>query len=80
MLGSPRRPQRRDPLGARHTDRARRHRVRTAEEQLRSAARQMLLAGALATRARAGYYGARHRRTAGAMPESVLVGTARPGR
>ncbi|MFI6038345.1 hypothetical protein ACIBBD_30260 [Streptomyces sp. NPDC051315] len=50
------------------------------EEQLRGAARQMLLAGALATRARAGYYGARHRRTAGAMLETVLVGSAAGGR
>ncbi len=40
----------------------------TAQEQLRSAARQMLLAGALATRARAGYYGARHRRAGHARP------------
>ncbi|PTM94618.1 hypothetical protein LXH13_07580 [Streptomyces spinosirectus] len=46
------------------------------EEQLRTAARQMLLAGALATRARAGYYGARHRRSAAAMLENVLVGPA----
>ncbi|MFJ2831160.1 hypothetical protein ACIPC1_26975 [Streptomyces sp. NPDC087263] len=50
----------------------------TVEEQLRAAARQMLLAGALATRARAGYYGARHRRPAVAALESVLVG-AEPG-
>ncbi|MFD3927745.1 hypothetical protein [Streptomyces sp. NPDC058614] len=50
----------------------------TVEEQLRAAARQMLLAGALATRARAGYYGARHRRPAVASLESVLVG-AEPG-
>ena len=46
----------------------------TVEEQLRAAARQMLLAGALATRARAGYYGARHRRTAARLPGE------RPGR
>ncbi|MEU1275594.1 hypothetical protein [Streptomyces sp. NPDC005799] len=46
------------------------------EEQLRSAARQMLLAAALATRARAGYYGVRHRRAAAAQLESVLVGPA----
>ncbi|MFE7647789.1 hypothetical protein [Streptomyces phaeoluteigriseus] len=51
-----------------------------AGEELRGAARQMLLAGALATRARAGYYGARHRRSAGAMLESVLVGTPADGR
>ncbi|MER6954523.1 hypothetical protein [Streptomyces sp. NPDC000618] len=50
------------------------------EEQLRSAARQMLLAGALATRARAGYYGARHRRAALATLEGVLVGSAVGGR
>ncbi|MFE2337165.1 hypothetical protein, partial [Streptomyces coelicoflavus] len=52
----------------------------TAEERLRSAARRMLLAGALATRARAGYYGARHRRAAGAALENVLVGPAPGGR
>ncbi|PAZ11003.1 hypothetical protein CLM62_37700 [Streptomyces sp. SA15] len=52
----------------------------TVEEQLRAAARQMLLAGALATRARAGYYGARHRRTAAASLENVLVGSAAGGR
>jgi hypothetical protein len=50
------------------------------EEQLRSAARLMLLAGALATRARAGYHGARHRRSAAAMLETVLVGSAAGGR
>jgi hypothetical protein len=49
------------------------------EEQLRTAARQMLLAGALATRARAGYHGARHRRPAAALLDSVLVGTASGG-
>jgi hypothetical protein len=49
-----------------------------AEERLRAAARQMLLAGALATRARAGYHGARHRRSAAAMLENALVGPA-PG-
>jgi hypothetical protein len=52
----------------------------TVEEELRTAARQMLLAAALATRARAGYYGARHRRSAAAMLESVLVGAASGGR
>ncbi|MGW1007576.1 hypothetical protein [Streptomyces sp. NPDC002520] len=46
------------------------------DEQLRAAARQMLLAAALATRARAGYYGARHRRSAAALLENVLVGPA----
>ncbi|MDQ0829813.1 hypothetical protein QF032_001657 [Streptomyces achromogenes] len=50
------------------------------EEQLRGAARQMLLAGALATRARAGYYGARHRRAALATLDGVLVGPAAGGR
>lgn len=50
------------------------------EEQLRGAARQMLLAGALATRARAGYYGARHRRAAFATLDGVLVGSAAGGR
>lgn len=50
-----------------------------AEERLRSAARQMLLAAALATRARAGYYGARHRRAAATLLESVLVGPATAG-
>ncbi|MFF4526924.1 hypothetical protein [Streptomyces bluensis] len=52
----------------------------TVEDQLRTAARQMLLAGALATRARAGYYGARHRRPAAMSLENVLVGTAPDGR
>lgn len=50
------------------------------EEQLRAAARQMLLAGALATRARAGYHGARHRRAALATLDDVLVGSATGGR
>ncbi|MGW7266647.1 hypothetical protein [Streptomyces sp. NPDC054842] len=52
----------------------------TVEEQLRTAARLMLLAGALATRARAGYHGARHRRPATASLEDVLVGAAPDGR
>ncbi|MGW5863711.1 hypothetical protein ACWFRJ_16240 [Streptomyces sp. NPDC055239] len=51
-----------------------------AEEQLRAAARQMLLAGALAARGRAGYYGARHRGPAAASLENVLVGPAPGGR
>ncbi|MFH8612690.1 hypothetical protein ACH4D5_34955 [Streptomyces sp. NPDC018029] len=51
-----------------------------AEEQLRSAARRMLLAGALAARARAGYHGARHRGPAAASLENVLVGPATGGR
>ncbi|MEU6218056.1 hypothetical protein ABZ845_11105 [Streptomyces sp. NPDC047022] len=50
------------------------------EDRLRTAARQMLLAGALATRARAGYYGARHRRPAAAALEHILVGAAPGGR
>lgn len=50
------------------------------EEQLRSAARRMLLAGALAARGRAGYYGARHRRPAAAALEHVLVQSAPGGR
>ncbi|MFJ9817107.1 hypothetical protein ACIRU3_17845 [Streptomyces sp. NPDC101151] len=52
----------------------------TVDERLRSAARQMLLAAALATRARAGYYGARHRRPAATLLEDVLVGPAAEGR
>ncbi|MGW0878664.1 hypothetical protein [Streptomyces sp. NPDC002671] len=52
----------------------------TVDEQLRGAARQMLLAAALATRARAGYHGARHRRPAAALLENVLVGPAAEGR
>ncbi|OAH14215.1 hypothetical protein [Streptomyces jeddahensis] len=51
-----------------------------AEEQLRTAARQVLLAAALAVRGRAGYHGARHRRPAAASLESVLVGAAPGGR
>jgi hypothetical protein len=50
------------------------------EDQLRGAARRILLAGALATRARAGYYGARHRRPAAAALEDVVVGAAPGGR
>jgi hypothetical protein len=52
----------------------------TAEEQLRTAARRTLLAAALATRARAGYHGARHRRAAAASLDDVLVGSATGGR
>lgn len=52
----------------------------SVEERLRSAARSMLLAAALATRARAGYYGARHRRPAAASLENVLVGADPGGR
>ncbi|GAA2460936.1 hypothetical protein [Streptomyces lavendulocolor] len=52
----------------------------TVQEQLRSAARQVLLAGALAARGRTGYHGARHRRQAQASLEGVLVGNAQGGR
>ncbi|MGW0736530.1 hypothetical protein [Streptomyces sp. NPDC002851] len=52
----------------------------TDTEQLRSAARHLLLAGALAVRARAGYYGARHRRPAAQSLERVLVGPSSGGR
>lgn len=52
----------------------------TVQEQLRSAARQMLLAGALADRGRAGYYGARLRRRAQSSLDGVLVGPAPDGR
>nr|WP_246234526.1 hypothetical protein [Streptomyces boluensis] len=52
----------------------------SVEEQLRAAVRQVLLAGALAVRARAGYHGARHRRSAAASLASVLVGPAHGGR
>ncbi|MFJ6779939.1 hypothetical protein [Streptomyces yangpuensis] len=52
----------------------------TVQEQLRSAARQLLLAGALAARARAGYYGARHRTQAERTLDTVLVGPQPGGR
>ncbi|MBT2441446.1 hypothetical protein J7E93_15240 [Streptomyces sp. ISL-36] len=52
----------------------------SVQEQLRSAARRLLLAGALAVRGRAGYYGARHRRQAQASLEGVAVGAAPGGR
>jgi hypothetical protein len=52
----------------------------TVQEQLRSAARQLLLAGALAVRGRAGYHGTRRRRQAQAVLEGVLVGPAPGGR
>ncbi|MFG3498520.1 hypothetical protein [Streptomyces sp. NPDC047928] len=52
----------------------------TVQERLRSAARQILLAAALAVRARTGYHGARHRRQAQALLEGVLVGTDHDGR
>ncbi|MFI2379780.1 hypothetical protein ACH5AO_32730 [Streptomyces sp. NPDC018964] len=52
----------------------------TVEERLRTAARAVLLAAALTTRARAGYHGARHRRAAAATLADVLVGPAPDGR
>ncbi|MFF4981899.1 hypothetical protein ACFY3O_17800 [Streptomyces sp. NPDC001046] len=52
----------------------------SAEERLRTAARRTLLAAALADRARAGYHGARHRRTATASLGRVLLGSANGGR
>ncbi|WP_246562218.1 hypothetical protein [Streptomyces roseirectus] len=51
-----------------------------ADDALRAAARRTLLAGALATRARTGYHGARHRRAAAALLDDVLVGTTEGGR
>ncbi|MFF9843209.1 hypothetical protein [Streptomyces sp. NPDC013740] len=48
------------------------------QEKLGSAARGMLLAGALAVRARAGYHGARHRGQAQSLLEHVVVAAA-PG-
>ncbi|MGW0391373.1 hypothetical protein ACWDYJ_10800 [Streptomyces sp. NPDC003042] len=52
----------------------------TVQEQLRTAARRLLLAGALADRARAGYYGARHRGQAERALDGVLVGPSPGGR
>lgn len=52
----------------------------TLDERLRAAARQTLLAAALATRARTGYHGARHRGPAGALLGDVLLGPATDGR
>lgn len=49
-------------------------------ERLHTAARQILLAGALAVRENAGYHGARHRRRARAALEGLLVGPAPGGR
>ncbi|MEU9504125.1 hypothetical protein [Streptomyces sp. NPDC048196] len=51
-----------------------------AQEQLRGAARAMLVAGALGTYGRAGYYGARHKRQAEGFLGEVLVGPATAGR
>ncbi|MGA5415516.1 hypothetical protein [Streptomyces pseudogriseolus] len=52
----------------------------TADEQFRTAARRTLLAAALATRARVGHHGARHRGQAAAALDGVLVGPAPDGR
>ncbi|MFG2225640.1 hypothetical protein [Streptomyces sp. NPDC048644] len=51
-----------------------------AQEQLRGAARAMLVAGALGTFARAGYYGSRYKRQAERFLGEVLVGPASAGR
>ncbi|MFG2136698.1 hypothetical protein [Streptomyces sp. NPDC048650] len=50
-----------------------------AQERLRGAARSMLVAGALGTCARAGYYGARHKRHAERFLGEVLVGPVSAG-
>ncbi|MEV5262995.1 hypothetical protein [Streptomyces anulatus] len=52
----------------------------TEAEELRSAARQVLMAGALAARGRAGYHGARHRRKARAALDDALIGPGAGGR
>ncbi|MFD8442769.1 hypothetical protein [Streptomyces globisporus] len=52
----------------------------TEAEELRSAARQVLMAGALAARGRAGYHGARHRRKARAALDDALIGPGADGR
>ncbi|MGW1602820.1 hypothetical protein [Streptomyces eurythermus] len=52
----------------------------SADDRLRAAARHLLLAAALATHARAGYHGARHRRPAAALLDDVLTGPAAEGR
>ncbi|MFD0722072.1 hypothetical protein [Streptomyces globosus] len=52
----------------------------SVQDQLRSAARRLLLAGALADRARVGYHGARHRARAERALDGVLVGPASGGR
>ncbi|MFF5504300.1 hypothetical protein [Streptomyces roseolus] len=51
-----------------------------AQERFRSAARGILLAGALAVRGRAGYHGSRHRSAARAALEPVTVATDPAGR
>ncbi|MFI9204410.1 hypothetical protein [Streptomyces sp. NPDC053048] len=52
----------------------------TAQERLRTGARAMLIAAALATTAPAGHHGARHRRRAGTALEPLLAGRAPGGR
>ncbi|MFE6977430.1 hypothetical protein [Streptomyces sp. NPDC057682] len=52
----------------------------THAERLHIAARQILLAGALAVRDRAGYHGARHRRRALTALDPLLIGPAPGGR
>lgn len=52
----------------------------TGADQLRTAARQILLAGSLAARGRAGYHGARHRRKARNTLDGTLVRPADDGR
>ncbi|MFI9240049.1 hypothetical protein [Streptomyces sp. NPDC053079] len=52
----------------------------SAQERLRSGARALLLAGALAARGRAGYHGARSRRQAEAALDPLLVGPDPEGR
>ncbi|MDX6328536.1 MAG: hypothetical protein QOI83_919 [Streptomycetaceae bacterium] len=52
----------------------------TADAQLRSAARAMLMAAARAERGTAGYFGERHGRYASAFLEQILVGPSPSGR
>ncbi|MFD9287868.1 hypothetical protein ACFWBV_06075 [Streptomyces sp. NPDC060030] len=52
----------------------------TGTDQLRAAARQILLAGSLAVRGRAGYHGARHRRKARSALDGTLVAPTADGR
>ncbi|MGW4689050.1 hypothetical protein ACWEPM_29715 [Streptomyces sp. NPDC004244] len=51
----------------------------TAEDHLRAAAHALLLAGALAARSTAGYYGARHRRQAERDLDAVVAGPSSAG-
>ncbi|MEW2418621.1 hypothetical protein AB0953_33750 [Streptomyces sp. NPDC046866] len=55
-------------------------RVWTVQDRLHAAARQMLVAGALADRAPAGYHGTRHRAYAERVLDDVLVGPCPGGR